>query len=668
MTLPRHTPGADLASATPEAALEPARLLDQVHDGVIATDLRGIIRAWNPAAERIYGYTAAEMIGQSVAVLYFPEDQAGVEARVLAPLRAQGTLEAEVRKRRKDGAEIFVALRLSLQRDAAGQPIGMIGCSNDVTERRRARSAEARQRDDLRVILDGVPAMVWYKDRENRILRANLAAAASVGRTPAELEGRSTYELYPEEAACYHRDDLEVINSGRPKLGIVEPLRTADGETRWLRTDKIPYRAARGEIVGVIVFAVDITEQKRAEAALERARDTLEARVRERTAALAEAVASLRAEVAQRQQAEQRLELAVWANDLGMWDWNARGGAVRFDARWAELLGYRPEEITDATALAVPHPDDQPAVERAWLAHVVEGTAPHYEVEQRLRAKSGEYRWVRTRGKVVERDADGAALRVTGTIHDVTARKHIEEQAARHQSELAHLLRLQTVNCLAAELAHEINQPLGAIANYAHGLAERLRQGPVDRDTMVQTAEHIAGQALRAGTVLQRLREFVRKEAPRQDRADLNALVESAAAFVETEARRAGVSLALELASDLPPVSVDPIPIEQVLVNLLRNGVEAIVGAGCSRGALRARTRRGADDTVEVSVHDSGGGVPVAVRARLFEAFFTTKPSGLGMGLSISRSIVEAHGGRLTVVPLDGDGATFTVTLPRERA
>ena len=642
----------------------PFDLLDQVHDGVVATDLDGIVRAWNASAERIYGYTAAEMIGKSVAILYFPEDLAATSEWLDAELRGTGVAAMERRSRRKDGSEIFVDLRISLRRDDAGEVIGTIGCTNDVTERHRARAEEAHHREDLRVILDGMPAMVWYKDAENRILRANAAAAASVGLTTADMEGRSTYDLFPEEAASYHRDDLEVIHSGVAKLGIVEPIRTASGEKRWLRTDKVPYRDERGEIVGVIVFAVDITEQKNAERALEQALDTLEQRVEERTSALAESNQQLRSEVAQRQQAEERLDLALWATSLGMWDWDCRTNRVICDARWAEMLGYGPDEIPDVQKLwpLVTHPDDRAAMRRAWRAHVRDGTTPSYEIEHRLLTKAGTYRWVLTSGRVVERGPNGEALRMTGTNLDITDRKVIEEQAARHQAELAHILRLETVNCLAAELAHEINQPLGAIANYANGLVARLRQGKINRPAMLEAAEHIGGQALRAGTVLQRLRGFVRKETPPRRLVDLNQLVESAAALVEPEARRLGVMVALRLGGDLPPVPADAIQVEQVIVNLVRNGLEAMSDDGAGR-ELTVVTSAG-EGEVEVRVHDSGGGVPAIARERLFEPFFTTKAEGLGMGLSISRSIVEAHGGRLWVEPFEGSGATFAFTLP----
>jgi PAS domain S-box-containing protein len=645
----------------------PIGLLDQVHDAVIATDLAGIIQKCNAAAERIYGYSAAEMIGQSVALFYFPEDQATIEARIVGPLQAAGAHHlAALRNRRKDGAEIYVDLRLSLQRDEAGRPVGMIGCSNDVTEAHRARREGVEQREELRVILDAMPAMLWYKDRDNRIIRANREAAALNGMTPAEIEGRSTFDLFPGHAEQYHRDDLAVITTGVPKLGIVEPLQTASGEQRWLRTDKLPYRDAHGEIIGVLVFAVDITEQRHAEQALEQARSLLEERVAQRTAALAEAVDELRREAVQRQQAETRLELALAATDLAMWDWDVRRGETTFDARGAELLGYAPEEMQRSVAFwaTLTHPDDLDASIRAWNAHVADGTTPHYEVEQRLRTKHGEYIWVLTRGRAVERDASGAVLRMIGTARDITAQKALAEQARRHQAELAHILRLETVNCLAAELAHEINQPLGAIANFANGLATRLRQAHPDRAAMLEAAERISTQAMRAGAVLQGVRSFVRKDAPCQQACDVNALVASAGEFLAAEARHRGVVVRLDLAAGLPVVTGDPIQIEQVLVNLLRNGFEAIVAEDSAQGTLTVRTCRGALGEVEVRIADSGGGVSAEVRERIFEPFFTTKSTGLGMGLSISRSLVEAHGGRLWCEAAAEAGTTFCVSLP----
>ena len=309
------------------------------------------------------------------------------------------------------------------------------------------------------------------------------------------------------------------------------------------------------------------------------------------------------------------------------------------------------------------HPDDLPRTERA-LTDYLSGVRSdsHVEVEHRMRVKGGKYRWILTRGKVVQWSAEGRAQRIAGTHTDITARKEIEAQMHRQQVELAHVLRLQTVEGVAAELAHEINQPLGAIANFASGLVARLQQG-AEHSTLLDGAEQIAKQALRAAEVLRRLRDFTRKTAPRRELLDLNALVRDAASLVEPDVRRHAVDLRLRLAAPPPHVLVDGVQVVQVILNLAINGVEAMVAAGEPRGCLTIETRAG-DAGAEVIVSDTGTGLSPEAQQRLFEPFFTTKRGGLGMGLSIARGIVEGHGGRLAVERTNGAGATFSLTLP----
>ena len=396
-------------------------------------------------------------------------------------------------------------------------------------------------RDELQVILDSVPAFIWYKDRDNRILRANHLAAKSMGMSVADLEGRSTYDLYPDEAEKYHQDDLEVIRSGHPKLGIVEPLLTVSGEKRWIRTDKIPYRDADGAIIGVIVFAVDVTERIHAEQALQQARDGLEQCVAERTRELATAVENLRREIAERQRNE--------------------------------------------------------------------------------------------------------------------------EHARQQQAVLAHLLRLQTVQGIAAQLAHEINQPLAAIANFAGGMTRRLQSGALDPDEAQRVMEHISVQARRASDVVRRLRDLVRRKQATHARCDLADVVRSAADLLEADAQRRGVTMRLVFDQQVPAVDIDRVQIKQVMLNLLTNSLEAMEGPSAEPQEIVVHTALRGDGHAEVRVHDTGKGLPVGT-TRLFEPFFTSKADGLGMGLWISQTIVVAHGGELWAEPKQARGATFAFTLP----
>jgi PAS domain S-box-containing protein len=248
----------------------------------------------SPAYETIWGRSCQSLRDDPTSFIdaIHPTDrQRMVEA---LPRKAREEVEVIYRIVQPNGAIRWIQDRSVPVRDASGQLYRIAGIALDITELKQAQEALQKQQREQEHILDSVPAMIWYKDAENRILRVNKPAADLMNLPVEEIEGRSTYEIYPEEAAQYHRDDLEVIHSGRPKRGIVELLQTASGEKRWVKTDKIPYQDAEGNMVGVIVFAVDITDLKRAEEELQRARAELETRVAERTVELAKANEDLR--------------------------------------------------------------------------------------------------------------------------------------------------------------------------------------------------------------------------------------------------------------------------------------------------------------------------------------------------------------------------------------
>jgi signal transduction histidine kinase len=237
-----------------------------------------------------------------------------------------------------------------------------------------------------------------------------------------------------------------------------------------------------------------------------------------------------------------------------------------------------------------------------------------------------------------------------------------DAQVRQHQREIAHAARLSTLGGMAAGLAHELNQPLAAVVSYARGCARRLAAGDLPKEALLEVLEEISAQALRAGEVLRRIRDFLRGES-RREWVDVNDVVRRALRFAEAEARRANVRLDLELATQVLQTEVDPIQIEQVVLNLVQNGFEVMASNNGSERVLGIRTRRVADDTIEVAVSDTGDGIAAGAAAHLFDPFFSTKPDGLGLGLSISRSIVEAHGGRLWAAPNAPRGTTFRFTL-----
>ena len=246
---------------------------------------------------------------------------------------------------------------------------------------------------------------------------------------------------------------------------------------------------------------------------------------------------------------------------------------------------------------------------------------------------------------------------------EMAERRRAQDDARRRQIEMDHVARLSILGEMASNLAHELNQPLAAINNYARGCARRLEAGTADPPALVEATQAIVGQAERAGHIVQRIRDFVRKRAPVVEAVDVNAAVRAACALCEGRARSAGVPLHLDLAEDLPPVSADRLQIEQVVLNLALNALDAMADAATAAPSLVVSTRR-ADGRVRLDVADRGPGLSAEARHRLFEPFFTTKPNGMGLGLSICRTIVEAHGGRLWAEDGPDGGLVLHVELP----
>jgi len=339
-------------------------------------------------------------------------------------------------------------------------------------------------------------------------------------------------------------------------------------------------------------------------------------------------------------------------------------GAVIVDwvaGAFARITGYTPEEVeARGGGLTLIHPEDlTAALERVQA--LISGQADTSEF--RIIAKDGEVKWLRETGRPVW-DESHRVIRVVGAAQDITARKHAEELARERQSELAHVLRVGIVGEMAAGLAHEINQPLSAILSYAKGTARRLRAGTGQPAELLEAMEEIAKQALRADQIIRRLRSFTRKGEPQRENADLNILVREVAHLAEADARGHGVSIHLKLATPMPTVCVDRLQIEQVILNLVRNGLEAMRNPTPERSVLSIETSICGETTVEIAVNDLGEGLDPERSDKMFDPFFTTKPDGMGMGLSISRTIIEAHGGRLWASSNSHCGATFRFTLP----
>jgi C4-dicarboxylate-specific signal transduction histidine kinase len=271
-------------------------------------------------------------------------------------------------------------------------------------------------------------------------------------------------------------------------------------------------------------------------------------------------------------------------------------------------------------------------------------------------------RWYLLRAKCIQW-VDGRVARMH-MASDITDRKRSDETNRQQQEKLLLTSRLLTVGEMASTLAHEINQPLAAIASYNQGCVRRLRSGSWDAEEIATTLEKASAQAERAGQVIQRVREFLRNREPTRTAHDVNDVMSGVAKLVELEAEQAQVELKLKLHTGLRPVLMDRIMVEQVVLNLVKNAIEAMKNTDQISRSLTMTTLPSSDDVVEVSVTDQGHGITAESEAELFKPFFTTKPEGMGIGLNICRSIVELHEGRLWFSRNVGAGSTFRFTLP----
>jgi signal transduction histidine kinase len=307
------------------------------------------------------------------------------------------------------------------------------------------------------------------------------------------------------------------------------------------------------------------------------------------------------------------------------------------------------------------HPDDLSEVERAFAA--ARESRSEFDLEYRVVWPDGSVHWVAGRGRYWY-DDEGGATRMSGVVMDVDRRRNAEEMARQQQVELAHLLRLSILSQLASGLAHEINQPLTAISNFAGAAIQLHRDGRLTPERSREVLGEVHQQSQRAGEIVRRMRGFMKKRGSGFSPCDVNALAADALALMKPELAQHGVRARLSGTAGLPPVLADGIQIQQVLVNLIQNAIDAMRESPAGRRSIVVTTANGAERVV-VRVSDTGRGMSAEDLPRVFDSFFSTKAHGLGMGLNISRSIIESHGGRLTAENNpSGVGATFEFVLP----
>ena len=348
--------------------------------------------------------------------------------------------------------------------------------------------------------------------------------------------------------------------------------------------------------------------------------------------------------------------------------WTARpdGSDPFVNRRWAEFTGLSAHDSAASGWTDTVHPDDREAYADQWRASLAAGEP--FESEARFRRVNGEHRWLLARA-VPFRDVHGKIVRWYGLLTDIADRKRAEEERERLrelETELAHINRVSMMGELAASIAHEVNQPLSGVVSNGSACLRWLAATVPNLEEARDAARRIVRDGKRAGEVITRVRALTRRDSAPTERLDLNETIRDVLVLVADRAKREDVNIRTDFADDVFPVLGDRVQLQQVVLNLVMNAIEAMSTVGERPRALHIRARN-IDDQVQVTVEDSGPGLDPNKMEKIFDPFYTTKASGMGMGLSICRSIVQSHGGRLWATAQDGAGTIFHVALPKYR-
>lgn len=361
-------------------------------------------------------------------------------------------------------------------------------------------------------------------------------------------------------------------------------------------------------------------------------------------------------------ESEEHMTFAAECANLGFWRWEPSSGKFWASPHCLRMFGIFPGETLSMATMSEPvHPDDRAMVEGAIAEALKTGST--YEVEYRLCLPDTPIRWIRTRGRGTA-EPDGRLLTLSGTVVDVTETKQMEAVVEDQQRSLAHLARVGMVGELSGALAHELNQPLTAILSNAQAAKRMIERGPVDIAELRDVISDIIDDDARAGDVIRHMRALLKKDEARSEILDVNKVVTRALELTRSALTAQHIVIVTRFSGVPLLVNGDSVQLQQLMLNLILNAAEAMAAASRDSGALIVTTNSVNNEILQISVCDTGPGVPETIRNRLFDPFFSTKANGLGLGLSICRAIAERHGGQIYAVNNPGDGATFHVSLP----
>jgi PAS domain S-box-containing protein len=618
-----------------EALRRSERELRQVIDTipVMAWTLRpdGVVNFLNRRWMEYSGISLEQYVADPAGPIH-PEDAPRIFEKWHAQMALGKSYEDEMRLRGADGEYRWFLVLITPLCEEDGKIVKWFGVSVDIEDRKRAERVLFETKSKLELILENSPLAIAGLNLEGQITSWNRAAERLFGWTADEAIGHLCKTIPPEGRQEYLRVIRRVMLDGTV-LGLVSFRLNKSGGLLTCSVSFAPQRNERGDLIGITAIIEDITERKQAEQAV--------------------------------QQSQQLLESVLATLPVGVVVTNEEGDIILSNAAskaiWGQLIISGRERWENSRACW--HETGKQIEPAEWASiRALNGQTILNDLVD-IETFNRERKTIRNSAAPI-RNADGQIAGAVIVNEDVTEAIRSEEKLHQAQAELAHVARVTMMGELTASIAHEVNQPLAGVVTNANAASRWLNIAPPNLDEAREAVQRIARDGARASEVILRIRAILKKSEPSRTSVNLNELIEETVALTQPELKHKKVSLRMDLSPQLPIVLVDRVRLQQVLLNLFVNAGDSLSVVSDRTRILRVRTEQTEPRSVQVVVEDNGAGIKASNTEYLFEPFYTTKSQGLGLGLSISRSIIEAHGGRLWATPNDGQGATFQFSLP----
>lgn len=605
-----------------------SRVVEQTASAIVITDRQGTIEYVNPSFEKISGYQAQEVVGQRPNLLKSGHTSEKEYQQLWRTITSGEVWNGQFHNQRKDGSHFWERAIISPIRDEAGEITHFVAIKDDITNSKMAEDSLRERESQLRIFIEYSPVALAMFDSEMNYLAVSKQWLLNHGVAEQDVIGLNHYDVFPDSSNQWRAIHQRCL-AGQVERMEEDPVERTDGVVQWLRWEAHPWIRFGGDVGGVVIFTEDITD-----------------RVRDR-----DAIA----------QVEQRFRATFEQAAVGMAHIAPDGRWLRVNQKLCEIVGYSREELLERDAQSITHPEDQ-AFDLSQAQALLDKKIEHYSLEKRYIHQRGLAVWVRLTVSLAK--VDDQPDYFIAVVEDINERKLTETALRCLRSELEQVMVQHVAAQTAAAIAHDLNQPLNAVASYTAAALRLLQADNAKPELLRHALESSAAQAQRAGNVMRELIQFLYKGVPQIEPFDINAAVQEAIATVQARTE-SEIKFNTVLEAGLRPALASRLQVERVLVNLLSNSVEAMRSVGMAPKSIKISvSTTSLQNMAVITVQDNGPGLDAKTAAKAFDPFFTTKNDGLGMGLAVSRSLIQANGGQLWYENTGQAGATFRLTLP----